>query len=264
MKMFRKVSTLCAVIALLAASAAFGAEKTKLIVGVTPFPHGEIMKVAANILAEKDIELEIREFNDYVQPNLALADGSLNANFFQHIPYLNNMVTEQKLDLAVAAKVHIEPMGIYSKKIKSLDELENGATIAVPNDPTNGARALRVLEANGLIKFAEGELITAADVTENPKDLKFVELEAAQLPRTLDDATISVINTNFAVEAGLNPAKDALAIEGAESPYVNVVAVRTADLELPEIKALIEAVNSPQVKEFIDTELTPRGIVSAF
>lgn len=266
----KKIITIISKVALVAVLAAFicspasAAEMKKLVVGVTPFPHAEIMKVAAPLLAEQGYELDIREFNDYVQPNLALADGSLFANFFQHIPYLENMASEQGLDIVWVAKVHIEPMGVYSKKIKSLDELENGATVAVPNDPTNGARALRVLEKNGLIKLSEGDLVTAADVTENARDLKIIELEAAQLPRTLDDTTISVINTNFAVEAGLNPANDALAIEGSDSPYVNVIAVRKADVDKPEIKALVEAVNSAKVKDFITEELTPRGIVAAF
>lgn len=246
------------------ASAVHAAEPVTLVIGVTPFPHHEIVNVAAAQLAGEGINLDVREFNDYVTPNLALADGSLDANFYQHIPYLDNMVAEQKLEIGWIARVHIEPMGLYSKKIKSLDEIEKGASIAVPNDPTNGARALRLLEKHGLIKLKEGALVTALDITENPKELKIVELEAAQLPRTLDDTTASVINTNFAAEADLNPSRDAIVIEDKDSPYSNVLVVRNADMERPEIKALAAALNSPEVKKFIEDELIPRGIVPAF
>jgi len=210
----------------LQSAAAFAADKGKIVVGASPFPHAEILKVAAKQLEKEGYKLEIKEFNDYVTPNIALADGSLDANFFQHIPYLDNMVREQKLPLVWIAKVHIEPLGLYSKKIKKLSEIKKGATIAVPNDPTNGARALRLLEKNGLIKVRAGDLITARDITENKLGLKIVELEAAQLPRTLNDTVASVINTNFAVEAGLIPATDAIVIEDKDSPYANVLAIR--------------------------------------
>jgi D-methionine transport system substrate-binding protein len=174
------------------------------------------------------------------------------------------MSSEQKLDLVWVAKVHIEPLGLYSKKIKNIGELKDGDTVAVPNDPTNGARALRLLEKAGLIKVKEGDLVTARDITENTKNLKIIELEAAALPRTLDDTTASVINTNYAVEANLIPARDALIIEDKDSPYVNVLAVRKADTDKPEIKALVKAINSPEVKKFIEDELVPKGIVPAF
>ncbi len=174
------------------------------------------------------------------------------------------MNEERDLNLVWVAKVHIEPLGLYSRKIQSLDEIKDGDTIAVPSDPTNCARALRLLEANGLIKLADGELITARDVTENPKNLKIVEIEAAQLPRTLDDVTASVINTNFAGEAGLIPSKDAIIMEGKDSPYANVVVVREADKDSEAIKALTAASNSEKVKEFIVSELEPKGIVPAF
>lgn len=242
----------------------FAADKGKIIVGVSPFPHGEIVKVAAKLLKAEGYTVEIKEFNDYVTPNIALADGSLNANFFQHIPYLDNMVKEQKLDLIWIAKVHIEPIGVYSKKLKKLSDIKDGSSIAIPNDPTNCARALRLLEKAKLIKVKPGMLITARDITSNPKKLKIVELEAAQLPRTLEDTAASVINTNFAVEAGLIPSKDALIIEDKNSPYTNVVAVRKSDKDKPEIKALAKAMNSPEVKKFIETDLVPKGIVPAF
>lgn len=235
-----------------------------ITVGVTPFPHKDIMLAARPLLAKKGYDLIIKEFTDYVTPNTALAEGSLNANFFQHVPYFDNMNNERKLGLAWVAKVHIEPLGLYSKKIKKLDELKNGDQVAIPNDATNCARALRLLEQNGLIKVKAGELVTAKDITDNPKKLRFRELDAAQLPRTLQDVTAAVINTNFAVEADMIPARDAIIIEGKDSPYANVIAVRAADSGKPEILALIAAVNSPEVKKFIEDELVPKGIVPAF
>jgi D-methionine transport system substrate-binding protein len=244
--------------------ASFAADGEKIIIGVTPFPHAEIVKIAVPLLEKEGYTIEIKEFNDYVTPNIALNDGSLTANFFQHVPYFEDQKKNQKYDIAWVAKIHIEPMGLYSKKVKSVNEIQNGATVAVPNDPTNNARALRLLEKIGLIKVKEGELVTARDITSNPKNIKVVELEAAQLPRTLDDTTASVINTNFAVEAGLIPSKDAIEIEDKESPYANILVVRTADVDKPHIKALAKALNSPEVRKFIETELVPKGIVPAF
>ncbi|MDR1914947.1 MAG: MetQ/NlpA family ABC transporter substrate-binding protein [Synergistaceae bacterium] len=264
MKNIARVLLLTAVVLAVSSFSAFAAEPVKLIIGVTPFPHAEIVKIAAPLLKAEGYDVEIKEFNDYVTPNIALSDGSLTANFFQHVPYLENMVNEQKLDLVWVAKVHIEPLGLYSKKIKALSEIKEGDSIAIPNDPTNGARALRLLEKAGLIKVKEGDLVTARDITENPKNLKITELEAATLPRTLEDTTASVINTNYAVEADLIPARDALIIEDKDSPYANVVAVRKADAEKPEIIALVKAINSPEVKKFIEVELVPKGIVPAF
>lgn len=264
MKNLKIIVFLALILVVIQLSSAFAADNGKIVVGASPFPHAEILKVAAKQLEKEGYKLEIKEFNDYVTPNIALADGSLDANFFQHIPYLENMAKEQKLPLTWIAKVHIEPLGLYSKKIKKLGEIKKGATIAVPNDPTNGARALRLLEKNGLIKVKAGDLVTARDITENPRSLKIVELEAAQLPRTLDDTIASVINTNYAVEAGLIPAKDAIIVEDKDSPYVNVVAIRKDEVNKPSIKALAKAVNSPEVKQFIQTELVPKGIVPAF
>ena len=240
------------------------AENKTITIGVTPFPHKDIMLVVKDLLAKEGYDLVIKEFTDYVQPNMAIAEGSLDANFFQHIPYLENMNKEKDLKLTWVAKVHIEPLGLYSHKIKSLDELKDGATISVPSDPTNCARALRLLEANGLIKIKAGELVTAKDITDNPKNLKIMEIEAAQLPRTLDDVTAAVINTNFAGEAGLIPSKDAIIMEGKDSPYANVIAVREAEKNSPAIKALAKAANSPEVKAYIVKELEPKGIVPAF
>lgn len=257
-----KKTVLALILALLVPAAAFAGQT--ITVGVTPFPHKDIMVVAQKLLAEEGYELKIKEFTDYVTPNTALAEGSLYANFFQHIPYLDNMNQEKNLDLLWVAKVHIEPLGLYSKKITKLDEIEKGAQIAIPNDATNEARALRLLEENGLIEVKEGELVTVKDITSNPKKLKLREIDAAQLPRTLQDVTAAVINTNFAGEAGLIPSKDAIVIEGKDSPYANVVVVRAEDKDKPATKALVKAVNSKEVKEFIETELVPKGIVPAF
>ncbi len=243
--------------------AAFAENKT-ITIGVTPFPHKDIMMVVKGLLAKEGYNLEIKEFTDYVQPNMALAEKSLDANFFQHIPYLENMNKEKNLKLTWVAKVHIEPLGLYSKKIRTLAELKDGDVLAVPSDPTNCARALRLLEANGLIKVKEGELVTAKDIIENPKNLEIKEIEAAQLPRTLEDVTAAVINTNFAGEAGLIPSKDAIVIEGKDSPYANIIAVREDEKNSPAIKALAKAANSPEVKAYIVKELEPKGIVPAF
>ena len=247
------------------ASWTFAADHAKtIVIGVTPFPHKDIMLVAKPLLEKEGYSLEIKEFTDYVQPNVNLAEKNLTANFFQHIPYLENMNKEKNLDLTWVAKVHIEPLGLYSKKIQKLAELKAGDTIAVPSDPTNCARAFRLLEKNGLISLAPGELVTARDITGNSKGLKFMELEAAQLPRTLIDVTASVINTNFASEAGLIPSRDAIVIEDKDSPYANVIAVREADKDSSAIKALAKAVHSPEVKAYIIKELEPKGIVPAF
>ena len=258
--MKRLLLSLAMVLALAAPS--FAAED--IVVGVTPFPHKDIMLAAKPLLAKEGYNLVIKEFTDYVQPNMALASKQLFANFFQHEPYLDNMNKEKKLDLVSIGKVHIEPLGVYSKKIKKLADLKKGNSVSVPNDPTNEARALRLLEANGVIAIKPGALVTVADITKNPLGLKFHELDAAQLPRTLDDVTASVINTNFAGEAGLVPARDALVMEGSESPYANIVVVRNEDKDSPKAKALMKAVQSPEVKAYIQKNLVERGIVPVF
>lgn len=226
-----------------------------LKVGATPVPHAEILNIVKPILAKDGIKLEVIEFSDYVQPNLALNDKSLDANFFQHKPYLDNFMYEHKdVKLEDAAGIHIEPMGIYSKKIKDLKELKDGATIAVPNDPTNEGRSLLLLEKAGIIKLKAGvaEKATIQDIQDNKKNIKFQEVEAAQVPRTLEDVDAAVINTNFAMVVGLVPAKDAMFMEDSTSPYVNIIAVRAGDKDRPEIQALIKAVKSEDVKNFIN------------
>lgn len=237
-----------------------------LKVGATAVPHAEILEQAKPLLAKEGIDLEIVEFNDYVQPNLALNDKELDANYFQHEPYLKNFMDEHKeVKLKNAAGVHIEPMGIYSHKVKKLDELKDGASIAIPNDPTNGGRSLLLLEKAGLLKLKDGvgEKATVQDIAENPKNLKFQEVEAAQVPRTLDDVDAAIINSNFAMQVPLDPTKDALFIEDSTSPYVNIIAVREGDENRPEIQALIKVLHSDEIKNFIN-EKYKGAVVPAF
>lgn len=238
-------------------------EKKKIVVGATPEPHAQILEKVKPILEKKGYNLEIKVFDDYVIPNTAVEQGELDANFFQHSPYLEQFNKEKGTHLTSVAKVHLEPMGVYSDKIKNLKDLKDGATIAVPNDSTNGSRALRLLEKEGIAKFKEGELITKLDIIENPKNIKIEELEAAQLPRTLKDVDAAVINTNYALPAGLNPTKDALAIESKDSPYANIIAVKEDNKDKEYIKALVEAINTPEIKKFIE-ENYKGAIVPAF
>ena len=236
-----------------AAPAPKDSKAVTLKVGVSPVPHAEILGAVKDKLAKEGINVEIIEFTDYVQPNLALNDKNLDANYFQHKPYLDEFAQSRNLKLVSAGAIHLEPMSVFSKKIKDLKDLPDGARVAIPNDPTNGGRALLVLQSAGLIKLRDGALITATpqDITENKKNLQFSELEAPQLPRSLEDADISVININFALEAKLNP-KDAIFTESSDSPYANIVAVREGDETRPEIKKLIEALTSQESKDFIE------------
>ena len=247
-------------------SASSGSGQKVLKIGASPVPHAEILEVVKPLLAKEGIELQVVEFSDYVQPNLALNDKELDANFFQHEPYLDNFMTEHTdVKLANAGGIHIEPMGIYSKKIKKLDELKDGASIAIPNDPTNGGRALLLLEKAGIIKLKDGIGVkaTVQDIVENKKNIKFQEVEAAQVPRTLDDVDAAVINTNFAMQVNLVPTKDALFMEDSTSPFVNIVAVRKGDENRPEIQALMKALKSDEVKQFINDKYKG-AVVPAF
>ena len=248
-----------------AAPAPAADKKVVLKVGATPVPHAEILKVIQPILAKDGVELKIVEFTDYVRPNVALAEKELDANFFQHLPYLQQFAADRKLDLVSLIAVHIEPMGVYSKKIKSVNEVPNGGIVAIPNDPTNGGRALSILAQAGLIKMKDGVGVkgTVKDVTDNPKKLVFKELEAPQLPRSLDDVALAVINSNYALEAKLNPTKDALFIEKKESPYANILAIRKGDEKRPELVKLAKALTSPDVKKFIDDKYKG-AVVPAF
>lgn len=236
-----------------------------LSIGVSPVPHADIIRFVEPALKAQGVNLKIVEFSDYVQPNLSLNDKELDANFFQHKPYLDDFSAQRGLKLASLVAVHIEPMGVYSKSVKAVAETPEGAKVAIPNDPTNGGRALKVLETAGLIKLKDGVgvLATVADVAENPKNLKFVEIEAAQLPRSLDDVALAVINSNFALGANLNPVKDAIAIEAKDSPYANIVAVRAGDESRPEIQKLKAALTTPDVKKFLE-EKYQGAVVPAF
>ena len=247
----KKLIVAAAIAALFSAGTALA---TDIKVGVTAGEHAQIMEKVKEIAAKKDLNIEILEFSDYVVPNQALADGDLNANSFQHQPYLDNQIADRGFDIVSVGLTITTPMGVYSKKVKSLDELKDGATVAIPNDPTNGGRALLVLASKGLIKVNPevGLKVGPADVTENPKNIKFAELDAAQLPRSLDDVDAAVINTNYALEAGLHPQSDAIAIESAESPYANVIAVRSQDKDAPWVKTLVESYHDDSVKAFIN------------
>lgn len=223
-----------------------------LTIGCSAVPHSDILSAAAPLLEKEGVKLNIMEFSDYVQPNLALADKKLDANFFQHKPYLDSFAAERKLQLESLVAVHIEPMGVYSSKVKALNELPEGASIAIPNDPTNGGRALMILQQAGLLTLKDGVGIkgTPADITANPKNFKIVEMEAAVLPRTLDDVQLAVINSNYALGAGLNPLKDALFVEAKDSPYANIVAVRSGD-QREALQKLKKVLQSQEIKDFI-------------
>ena len=240
-----------------AAETTAAGEMKKIIVGASPAPHAEILNAAKEVLASKGYELDIVEYTDYVLPNNALDSGDLDANYFQHKPYLDSFNEQNGTKLVSAGAIHYEPLGIYAGKTSSLDELKDKATVLVPNDVSNEARALLLLEAQGLIKLKEGVGLEATrnDIVENPKNLDIVELEAAQLPRSLPDCDIAVINGNYAIEAGLK-VSDALAAEDSESlaatTYGNIVAVREGDETTDATKALVEALTSPEVKQFME------------
>ncbi|WP_138206521.1 MetQ/NlpA family ABC transporter substrate-binding protein [Haloimpatiens lingqiaonensis] len=244
-------------------SSADGKDKKEIIVGASPVPHREILEKAGELIKKQGYTLKIVEFTDYQTPNIALAEGQLDANFFQHVPFLNKTVEEKKLDLDYTVKVHIEPMGVYSNKLKDIKEIKDGAEIAVPNDPTNGSRALKVLQSAGLIKVKDGEVISKLDITENKKNLKITEVDAPQLPRILSDVDAAVINTNFAIEAKLNPTKDALLLEDKDSPYANIIAVKKEDKNKEYIKVLSKVLTSPEIKKFIEEKYNG-SIVPAF
>jgi len=227
---------------------------TKLVVGATAKPHAEILEVVKPLLEKENVDLEVKVFTDYALLNPALKDGQIDANFFQHIPYLDDYNAKNNADLVWTVKVHNEPMGVYSKSIKNLDELPDGAKVGIPNDATNGGRALMVLEQAKIITLKEGAGVTATenDIVENPKNIKIVAMDAAMLPRTLEDADICVINSNYALEGNLNPATDAIFSEPKDSPFANVLAVRPADKDKEAIVKLGKALQSPEVKEFLE------------
>lgn len=243
-------------------------EDKTITIGVSPVPHKEIVEQIVPDLEAEGYTVEVVEFTDYVTPNTALAEGELDANYFQHIAYLNETNESNGLDLTYTAAIHLEPLAAYSKTLTSLEDIEDGATIAIPNDPSNEARALRLLEDSGLIKLNAGELVTPNDITENTKNLKFEELEAAQLPRILDEVDIAVINGNYALEAGLNPSEESLAIEDANAEaaqnYRNVLAVRSGTENSEKIKALTKALTSDKIKNFIEEKYSDGTVIPTF
>jgi D-methionine transport system substrate-binding protein len=241
------------------------AQAETIKIGATGGPHAEILEQVKTLAAKEGLEIKIVEFDDYQLPNAALINGDLDANSFQHQPFLDAQVKDRGFALTSIAKTVIFPIGIYSKKIKSLAELKEGDKVAIPNDPTNGGRVLLLLQANGLITLRGDAGIKASplDIADNPKKLKIVELPAAQLPRSLDDVTVAAINTNYAIEVGLKPERDALVLEKVDSPYANVIAVRTADKDKPVFAKLVKLYQSPEIKAFIK-ERFGSAVVPAF
>ena len=252
----KKLFAIALVLVLALTASAFAT--TKISIGATPAPHAEILEVAKEILAKQDIELEIVVFNDYIQPNTAVENGQLDGNYFQHILYLNSFNEENGTHLVIVEKVHYEPFGIYAGKCSDLENIPEGAQIAVPNDSTNEARALLLLEQEGIIKLAEGVGLNATklDIVENPLNVDIVEIEAAQLPRSLSSVEFAVINGNYAIDAGLK-ASDALAFEDSESDaiknnYVNTLVVKEGNENNEAILALAEVLKSDEIKNFIN------------
>lgn len=230
------------------------AQADKLQVAATPVPHAEILEFVKPKLAELGVTLDVKVFTDYVQPNVQVSEGRLDANFFQHQPYLDEFNATKGTQLVSVAGIHIEPFGAYSSKVKSLDELKQGGQVAIPNDATNGGRALLLLQNAGVLTLKEEAGITATprDIADNPKKLRVRELEAATLPRVLNQVDVALINTNYALEAGLNPQQDALAIEGADSPYVNILVTREDNSQAEAVQKLVDALKSDEVRDFIN------------
>lgn len=237
----------------------------KLVVAATPIPHAEILELIKPTLAKEGVDLEIKVFTDYVQPNVQVAEKRLDANYFQTKPYLDNFNKGKGTNLVTVTGVHVEPFGGYSKKYKSIDQLPDGATVALPNEGSNSGRALLLLQKAGVIKLKDpsNALATPKDIAENPKHLKFKELESALLPRVLDQVDLDLINTNYALEAKLNPVKDALILEDRNSPYVNYLVARPDNQDSDALKKLSAALTSPEVKAFIEKKYNG-AVVPAF
>ena len=255
--MIRRSLLLSAAAVLMLAACGQGAEKkagaAPLLVGATAVPHAEILEVVKPILAAEGVPIEIKVFNDYVQPNVQLSEKRLDVNYFQTKPYLDEFNIARGADLLTVTGVHVEPLGIYSKKHTTLAAIPNGAQVILPNDASNTGRALLLLQGAGLITLRDptNPLQTVRDIATNPKNLRFREIEAATLPRVLDQVDLAVINTNYALDAGLKPRTDALALEGGDSPYVNYLVARPDNQNDPRIQALARALRSQAVKDFI-------------
>ena len=259
----KKVLLFTALAAALTAGLAQAGEK--LVVAATPVPHAEILELIKPALAKEGVDLDIKVFTDYVQPNVQVDQKRLDANYFQTLPYLESFNKGKGTHLETVIGVHVEPFGGYSKKVKSLAELKDGATIAIPNEGSNSGRALILLQKAGLIELKDptNAVSTPKDIAKNPHNFKFKELESAMLPRVLDQVDLDMINTNYALEAGLNPAKDALVIEGADSPYVNYLVARPDNKNSEAIQKLAKALTSPEVKAFIEQKYKG-AVVPAF
>ncbi|GGK09359.1 D-methionine transport system substrate-binding protein [Pseudomonas koreensis] len=250
----------------LAAVAAFSAHAEEtLTVAASPVPHAEILEFVKPALAKEGVDLKVKVFTDYIQPNVQVAEKRLDANFFQHQPYLDEFNKAKGTSLVAVTGVHLEPLGAYSSKIKKLDELPSGANVVIPNDATNGGRALLLLAKAGLITLKDPTniLSTVKDIAQNPKDLKIRELEAATIPRVLTQVDLALINTNYALEAKLDPSNDALVIEGNDSPYVNILVSRADNKDSDAMQKLAAALHSPEVKKFI-TEKYKGAVLPAF
>lgn len=251
----RRLLTRAAVVSfgLILATPAFAAEPIKIRVGVTPGPHAQILEAVKPVALKKGLDITIVEFSDYVVPNVALDAGELEANSFQHQPYLDNQVKDRGFKLVSVAQTVNFPMGFYSKKFKSFDDIPAGSSISIQNDPTNGGRALLLLQDKGFLTLKPGVGVkpSVIDVVGNPKNFKLIEIDAAQSPRALDDVAAAAINTNYATQAGLDPVKDPILKEDPKGPYVNVIAVRQVDKDKPWVKDLVEAYRSDEVKAFI-------------
>lgn len=231
----------------------FGVSQEKIKIAATPVPHAEILEYSKPLFKEAGYDLEVVVVTDYVMPNLMLAEGSVDANFFQHTPYFEEFIKNHKLDLVSITTVHLEPFGAYSRKIDEVDQLKEKARVSLPNDPANEARALLLLHDAKVITLKDPDniLATLADISDNPKNIRFLELEAPMLPRSLAEVDLALINTNFALEAGLNPVSDALLIESEDSPYANLVAVRESDKDSDKSNTIKAILNSEEVRSFI-------------
>lgn len=243
---------LCAALGASLATGAIAQDKP-IRIGVTGGPHAQIMEQVKKVAARDGLNIQVVEFSDYIQPNAALAAGDLDANSYQHLPYLEAQIKDRGYKFTHIAYTVTFPMGVYSKKIKSLDQLKQGARVGVPNDPTNGGRGLLLLQSKGVIKLKPnaGLKATPLDIAENPKKIRIVELDAAQLPRSLDDLDAAAINGNYAESAGLSPTKDAIAMEGPKGPYANLIAIREADKGKPWVAKLVKAYHSPEIKQYV-------------
>jgi len=258
---FRLLALAAALVA--GAPIAHAAEVIRL--GVTAGPHAQIAEVAKKVAARDGLDIRIVEFQDYIQPNAALDSGELDANSYQHLPFLESQIKARGYKISAVGNTVTFPMGFYSKRFKSLADLPHGARVGIQNDPSNSGRALVLLQKAGVIRLKPGAGVSATtlDIAENPKGLQIVQLEAAQLARSLDDLDASAINTNYALQAGLVPSRDAIAIEEAKSPYANLIAVRTADKDKPWVAKLVKAYQSPEVRSFV-SEKFAGSMVPAF